>query len=156
MRNPASVLALVFSIAALGLAGWAVFRPAPERSATPEYDSVQQADAKATACAAAELVRRGVSMNTNLQSPGGESDVTGSLAVAANARISLSAGGQYLLDQVGPATPTAVADAVTKFARTLMEIGAAATAGALNTDPEQADRLRNADAQNATIVDACR
>jgi len=150
------VLALIAALAALGLAGWTAFRPAPASSAVPTYDSAQQADAKASICAATDLVRTGISLNTNLQSPGGEADVTGSMAVAANARLSLSAGGQYLADRLDPATPAPLADDVRKFANTLMDIGAASIAGALNTDPEQAARLRDADALNTKITEACK
>ena len=99
-----------------------------------------------------EVVRRGVALNTNLQSPGGPGDVTGSLAVAANARLSLYDGGQYLVHRLDPATPTEVADAVEKFASTLMDIGASATAGAQNTDADQAGRLRDADSENAALT----
>ena len=101
-------------------------------------------------------MRKGVSLNTNLQAPGGEGDVVGSLAVAANARLSLSDGGQYLIVRLDPATPTELAGAVKKFANTLLDIGAASTAGSPNTDPDQAARLRAADTQNAEVADLCR
>ncbi|WP_319454212.1 MULTISPECIES: hypothetical protein [unclassified Mycobacterium] len=150
------VLALIVALGALGLAGWTAFRPAPAPAAATTYSSAQQADAKAAICAATDLVRRGISLNTNLQSPGGEADVTGSMAVAANARLSLSAGGQYLADRLAPATPAPLADDARKFANTLMDIGAASIAGALNTDPEQATRLHDADALNTKIAEACK
>lgn len=150
-----SIVALVLALTALGLSAWATFRPPPEPAAEAAFSSAQQAEAKTATCAAAELVRRGVTQNTNLQSPGGQGDVTGSLAVAANARLSLSGGGQYLLTRMDPATPPELADAVTTFADTLMDIGAAATGGALNTDPDQAARLRAAEAADAQITDIC-
>ena len=150
------VIALIVALAALGLAGWTAFRPAPEPAAGPAYTPAAQADAKLAICAATDLVRRGISLNTNLQSPGGEADVTGSMAVAANARLALSDGGQYLLDRLDPATPAPLADDVRKFANTLMDIGAASIAGALNTDPEQAARLREADALNGKITESCK
>jgi hypothetical protein len=100
-------------------------------------------------------VRNGVSQNTNLQAPGGPEDVVGNLAVAANARLALFEGGQYLLARVEPATPPELADAVRSFANNLMDIGAAATAGALNTDPDQAGRLHEADKLNGTVAGLC-
>ena len=103
-----------------------------------------------------DFVRRGVSLNTNLEPPGGPGDVTGSMAVAANARVSLYDGGQYLLANLDPATPVDLADAVRAFANNLMDIGAAATAGAQNSDPDQAARLRDADAANATVTELCK
>jgi hypothetical protein len=97
-----------------------------------------------------------VSLNTNLQPPGGPEDVTGSLAVAANARISLYSGGEYLLARLDPATSPELADAAKKFGNLLMDIGAAATAGQQNTEPEQTARLKDADAVNATVTGLCK
>ena len=150
------IVALVLSVIAVGLAAWAVLRPASSGPAEPTYTAAQQNDAKTAICAATDLVRRGVSLNTNLQIPGGEADVTGSLAVAANARVSLSDGGQYLISRLDPATPTELAGAVKEFANTLLDIGAAATAGSPNTDPEQAARLRTADTQNNAVIERCK
>jgi len=150
------VIALILALAALGLAGWAAFRPTPKPAVEPAFSAGQQADAKAATCAATELVRKGVSLNTNMQSPGGDADVTGSLAVAANARLSLSTGGQYLISRLDPATPTELSADVRDFANTVMDIGAASIAGALNTDPDQAARLSHADALNVKITEACR
>lgn len=152
--GPLSWVALILAIAALALAGWTFYKS--EMSSTPTYTDTQRAEAKVKVCGAADLVRRGVSLNTNLQPAGGPEDVTGSLAVAANARVALSNGGQYLLAQLDPATPSDLADVIRKFANNLMDIGAAATAGSQNADPEQAARLRDADTANATIVELCK
>lgn len=149
------IVAVVLALIAVGLAGWAAFRPAKE-AAPPTYSAAEQSDAKAKACAAADVVRRGVSLNTNLPIPGGEGDVTGSLAVAANARLSLSNGGQYLLARLDPATPANLADPVREFANKLMDIGAGAIVGLQNSDPVQATRLKEADAANVKIAEACK
>lgn len=151
-----SVIALIVALAALGLAGWTAFKPAAKDDAAPVYTDTQQTEAKTKICAATDLVRKGVSLNTNLQPPGGEADVTGSLAVAANARISLSDGGQYLLARLDPAVPQQLASDVTTFANTLMDIGAASIAGALNTDPEQAARLKEVDGLNTKLFEDCK
>ncbi|GAB7070797.1 hypothetical protein [Mycolicibacterium hodleri] len=150
------LVALVLSVIAVGVATWTALRPASTGPTEPTYTSAQQSDAKTAICSAADTVRRGVSLNTNLQGPGGEGDVVGSLAVAANARLSLSDGGQYLITRLDPATPTDLADAVKQFANTLLDIGAAATAGMPNSDPAQAARLRTADTQNNAVVDRCK
>src|ERR1700710_1607518 len=71
------VIAVILAIAALGLATWAAFRPAPAPAAAV-YTATKQADAKPAVCKASDLVRSGVSLNTNLPVPGGEADVTGS------------------------------------------------------------------------------
>src|SRR5256885_1724785 len=123
-------ITLVVAIVAAALSGWLLIRLAQEGTPnSPNYSGAQRADAKQKICTATDLVRKGVSLNTNLQPPGGPEDVTGSLAVAANARISLYDGGQYLLARVDPATPPDLADSVKNFANLLMDIGANATAG---------------------------
>jgi hypothetical protein len=150
-------ITLVVAIAAAALSGWMLVRLAQEGTPkTPNYSAAQSADAKQKICTAAGLVRKGVSLNTNLQPPGGPEDVTGALAVAANARISLYDGGQYLLARLDPATQPELADAVKKFANLLMDIGAGAAAGAQNSEPEQAARLKEADATNRTITELCK
>ena len=107
-------------------------------------------------CTAFATVRTGVNVNTNLAPPGGPEDATGALAVAANGRVSLYDGGQYLLDRLDPATPSDLADPVRKFANTLMDIGAGATAGLQNSDPGQAALLNDASAKDAIITGLCK
>jgi hypothetical protein len=142
----------VIAVVALGLSGWAVLRPYLD----DQHSDSERADAKRQTCAAFDIVRRGVQINTNLRPPGGPEDVTGSLAVAANARVALYDGGLFLLDRIDPATPDDLADSVRTFANASMDIGAAATAGAQNSDPEQAARLREADQAVAAITEKCK
>ncbi len=151
------VMAVVAALAVLGIAlsAWALIRPPGGADSAPQYSDAQTAEAKSQTCRAFNTVRQGVFRNTNIQVPGGEADVSGSLAVAANARISLNDGGQYLLARLAPATPTELADAVRSFANGLMDIGAAATAGMENVEPEQAKRLTDADAASTTIGQLC-
>jgi len=150
-------ITLVVAIAAVALSGWLLIRLAQEGSPnSPNYSGAQRADAKREICSATDLVRKGVSLNTNLQPPRGSEDVTGSLAVAANARIALYDGGQYLLARLDPATPPELADAVKKVGNLLMDIGAAATSGQQNSEPDQAARLRDVDAANGIITELCK
>lgn len=153
------VVALI-AVVALGLAAWALLRPAPTSSTSaagePTYTDAQRTDSKLKICTAFNTVRAGVTQNTNLVPPGGPEDVTGALAVAANARLSLSDGGAYLLARLDPATAPELAEAIRSFGNGLMDIGAASTAGAKNTDPEQATRLKDADAANTTIIGLCK
>jgi len=81
--------------------------------------------------------------------------VTGTLAVAANARLSWFDGGQYLLCRLDPATAPQLADAVRGFANNLIDIGANAIAGVSNTDPALGARLRDADGQKGVIEGLC-
>jgi hypothetical protein len=143
----AAVAAL--AIIAIAISAWAVLRPA----SVSGYNNAQRADSKAQVCSAFDTVRRGISRNTNLQLPPG--DAAASLGGAANARISLYDGGQYLLARLRPATPTELADTVRGFANSLMDIAAATTAGALDTDPDQATRLAGVNAANAKIGQLC-
>ena len=147
------MISLVIAMAALALAGWTLYDS--KRSKT-EYDPVQIADAKVKVCTAADVVRRGISLNTNLTPSGGPQDVTGAQAVAANARVSLYDGGQYLLARLDPATPAQLADKIREFADNLMDIGANATAGVPNDEPAQSKRLVDADAANKTITELCK
>jgi hypothetical protein len=151
-----SLITLLIAVVAVALAGWALIRSMDNGSSEPSYSDAQKADAKVKVCNAMDVVRRGVSLNTNLQPAGGPGDVTGSLAVAANARVALYNGGEYLLARLDPATPPDLADAVRKFANDLMDIGAAATSGMQNSEPPQAARLKEADSANATITELCK
>lgn len=147
-----TIVSLVIAVAALAVAGWTLYEA---NFSKVEYDTAQIADAKARVCGAADVVRKGVSLNTNLRPEGGPQDVTGAQAVAANARISLYDGGQYLLHRLDPAAPPELADKVRGFANNLMDIGAHATAGVPNDDPAQAKRLADADAENKAITALC-
>ncbi|MEV3905776.1 hypothetical protein AB0K11_25940 [Mycobacterium sp. NPDC050551] len=147
--------ALVLAVAALGLSGWALWRTFPGSTSDARYPQEQRDQAKQKVCAAAELVRTGVSLNTGEPAPVAADDVAGSLAAAANARLSLFDGGQYLLARLDPATPAELSDAVHRLADGLMDIAAAATAGAQNSDPDQAGRLRDADAADAEVRRLC-
>ncbi len=55
-----------------------------------------------------------------------------------------------------PDTPTELAEPVRKFANQLMDIGARSVAGIANADPDQAARLKDADATNAMITTLCK
>lgn len=148
-----SIISLILAVVALGLAGWTFYK---SEFAETSYDPVQIADAKTEVCTAVDVVRRGVSLNTNLAPAGGPQDVTGAQAVAANARVSLYDGGQYLLARLDPATPEHLAEVVRSFANNLMDIGANATAGEPNDNPAQAERLKQADEANTTLTELCK
>jgi hypothetical protein len=59
------------------------------------------------------------------------------------------------LARIRPATPKELADAARGFADTLMDIGAAATAGAIDTDADQISRLHSADEANIAPGKLC-
>jgi hypothetical protein len=153
-----TAVALALAVVAIGLSGWALLQPvlSGKHSGSAEnYSDAQRADAKSKACLAFDTVRRGVTRNTSLVIPGGPDDIGGTLGAAANARIALYVGGQYLLARVPPATAPDLADAMRGFGNNLMDIGAAATAGAQDADPEQAARLRSAQDDSTKIGTMC-
>ena len=152
-RSLSLAIIAIIAVTALGLAGWALLRSGS--GSEQDYSDSQPAEAKTKICAVFDVVRRGVNRNTSLSVPGGTDDIAGTLAVAANARISLYSGGLYLLDRLDPATPTELADEIRGFANLLTDIGAAATAGAMDSDPDQAARLRDADAANTKLGELC-
>lgn len=157
-----SVLALIIALIAVGLAAWVLIKESKssQTAQSEETASAFTGDAadnpEGTICEAFNLVRTGVQTNTNLQPPGGPKDVTGSMAVAANARLSLVEGGQYLLARLQPDTSQDLTDAIRTFANRLMDIGAHSIAGIPNSDPAQSARLKEADASSAEIADLCK
>ena len=146
------VVALVVATAALGLSVWNWIEA---RDTTPKYSDGERAQAEADACGAYRSVRTGVATNTNLKAPGGDGDVTGALATAANARVALIGGGQYLLTRVKPATPASLADPLTEFGRKLADFGIAATAGAQNSEAAQQSLLRDIESLESTLDGMC-
>ena len=151
-----SVAALVVALVAAGLAAWALFKGPSAPESGQVYTGSSTDDPKGAICDAFGVVRNGVQINTNLQPPGGPEDVTGAMAVAANARLALYDGGQYLLARLQPDTPQELADAVRRFANNLMDIGARSTSGIPNTEAAQAARLKEADEANKKITELCK
>ena len=156
MGRTLSVVALLIAFVALGLGGWLTRYPETFRpSADKTFSEQQRAEAKTEACTAYNLVSSGVFENTNRQSPGPPEDVVAGMAVVANAKVALVEGGQYLHAKVVPATPPELADALQRFGDALMQIGAGANAGVLDTDPGQAELFKNADTVNNEIKAIC-
>ncbi len=150
------MVALVVALVAAGLAVWALVKGPSDSDSASVFTGTKTDDPKGSICEAFNVIRNGVQINTNLQPPGGPEDVTGSMAVAANARVSLYDGGQYLLARLQPDTPTELADAIRKFANNLMDVGARSTSGIPNSDPSQAARLKEADEANKSLIDLCK
>lgn len=149
-RSPGwvAIAALVVALIAAGGAGWALLRPTPQ-NASPAPAS-PGGDPKAEACAAYKTVSSAVYVQSHAD-PGAE--VQG---VAANARLAMAGGATYLLAHLNPGTPADLGDAIRSFAAGLQDISMNALAGVPNSDPTQADRLRNAEALNTKIADLCK
>lgn len=111
-------VAVAIALVAVGLAvvGW--FRPPlppppPPPPAPPTFTDQQISDAKVCACNAFEIVQKGVRFQTN-EDP--SSDASMRKAQAANAQLSVVAGGWYLRDNLDPATPPPLAAAIQHLA----------------------------------------
>lgn len=160
-RISVPLVALVLAVGAIVISGWAALRPSTSQAGVDDnnpsaFDDAARSAAKEKACAAFETVRRGVSLNTNASAPGGSGDVAGGLAVAANARLALLGGGEYLLSRLDAAVPTELEEPLRQFADTLLDIGATAISGVPTTDPVQADRLRSAEHLSPVIANLCK
>lgn len=153
-----SFVALVLAIGAVALSTWAAFRPVTPEAAT-EIDAAADDAARIAAeqklCIAFETVHRGVSLNTNASAPGGPADVAGGMAVAANARLALFGGGEYLLSRIDPAVSTELEEASRSFADMLVDIGAISISGVPTSDPAQADRLQAAEELSGAVDSLC-
>ncbi|AMO59407.1 putative alanine and proline rich membrane protein [Mycolicibacterium phlei] len=156
-----SAAALVVSLAALAVAGLTALSGGHDKdddaaqAAAPTYSDEERAHAKKQLCDAVDIVRSGVASTANAEAPGGPNDIVGGIAVGANARLALSVGGQYLMTNIVAATPEDLARPATDLARSLIEIGATATAGVPATNADQRARMERAEKLTAELVAEC-
>jgi hypothetical protein len=148
-----AVIALAIALIGVALAAWSLLRPLNTSATAPHFTDNQIADAKARACAATDTVRAAVSLQTHADLGG---EPAAQQAVAANARLSMTAGGSYLLTRLDPATPAPLAAEIHSFADDLQDIAIHTMAGMSNDDPSQAARLREGQAAAARIADLCK
>ena len=60
-------------------------------------------------------------------------------AFSLSGQVALVTGAEFLQSKLTPAVPADLTDAAQKFSNTLLDIGAAASVGTMNDDPEQAN-----------------
>jgi hypothetical protein len=154
---PAALALAVIAIAvAIGGAFWASTRTpgAPAVTAQqPGGPTLQPDAAKARTCAAFDMVRKSVSVQTNINlGP----DAVAKVAVAANARLATLGGSQYLLSRLDPATPADLADAARTFANKLQDVAMLQLSGTPNTDAEVAPLLSEAQTASEKIATICK
>lgn len=146
------MIAALLGAVLVGVAVGALLRPLLDSKPAPQYDDEQVAEAKANICAAYHQVHRGVLVNTarNIGD-----DPASIFAVAANARIALFDGGEYLSTKLSqePATPADLTDAI----RTLVGAYQQLTIDYLAEVPEpQAQAsLGSVDTASATVFQMC-
>lgn len=141
--------ALVIALVAVAVAIWSAMSPSTGGAGAANLSG----DPKTRVCAAFDVVSKAVPLQTHMSlGP----DPVAQAAVAANSRLALFGGGQYLLNSLDGGTPASLADPVRSFATSLQEIGINALAGVQNTDPAQSTRLVEADHTRQQIVDMCK
>lgn len=128
-------LPLGVAVLALILALISLFWPS---GGAKKYGDQEAQDAKGQMCTVTGTVRQATSINTNMSNPVPD-DPVGGLAVAANARLALYGGGNYLHEQLeaNPATPADLAKAVENLASTMQQLGINYLAGASADSPVQ-------------------
>lgn len=145
--------ALLVAVVAVGLAVWALVSAPSKASSSTAGPGAEGGDPKSRVCAAFGTVSTAVQLQThNDLGP----DPVALAAVAGNARLALFGGGVYLENSLSSDTPSNLADPVRRFAVGLQDIGINALAGATNTDPAQAARLSDADADRKQVVELCK
>ncbi|GJF10184.1 hypothetical protein NGTWS0302_31630 [Mycolicibacterium cyprinidarum] len=162
--SPLTPIALVVALIAAGLAVWALVKSPetspPAASSSTQSDTTegtttevtQSGDPKQRVCDAAQVVAVSVQLQTNANIGSEPAAVE---AVAANARLAMLGGGDYLLSQIDADTPKDLADAARSFGSTLKTIGINALAGVPNSDPAQDGRLRQAEKTRNTLAGLC-
>lgn len=142
-------LALVIALLAALAAGWALLKPAP----AAQGGNPAVADPKGQICSAFFLVSNGVALQTRLNVG---SDPSAQQAIAANARLAMSGGANYLRTRLASNTPAELAEPVTTFADQLQTIAQYYLAGENNDSPDQAARLKEADVSSRNIAALCK
>lgn len=155
---PIFVFFAVALLATLGvaIAGW--FRPEASNKPgslpqAPTYSDQQTVEAKAKVCAAYEKVHHAVLANTGRS---GGSDPALLLGVAANARLALYDGGEYLTKTLTqePATPAGLAGATRALASAYQELAIDYMAEASDTDIQSA--LQTVESTGSKVSGMCK
>lgn len=145
--------ALVLSVLAAAGAGWALFKPAADTAGPGPAD-----DPKAQVCGAFTTVSRAVGIQTKRE-PGpefGPATPIAAEAIAANARLAMSGGASYLIEQLPSNTPKQLAGEIRSFAIALNGIALNALAGIGNDKEPQAGLLKSVEESNKRIADLCK
>lgn len=141
-RGPLLIAAAVGLVAGLigGAAVGALWHPSGGSSSggSAKFSGEQVNDAKKDVCGAVVLARQAVANNMHMKNPDPENPVA-QLAVAANARLSLTAGAAYLRGRLeaDPATPRDIVDSTEKMASALERLNLSYLVGQPNSEREQ-------------------
>jgi hypothetical protein len=161
-RWPTLVVLVVALIGVgVGIAAW--FRPVPHISSptappTPTYTEQEISDAKARACAAVDLVQKGVRLQTGASNPAPEpgNDPAVIDAEAANARLSMVAGASYMRDHLDAAIPPQIADTMRHLSDVLSDIATNYLAGVRSNDSQIAHLRSDSASAAARLNELCK
>jgi hypothetical protein len=145
----AAVALVAGALGGAGVAAW--WHPG---SGSAKSSGQKAADATKDVCAAAVLARQAVANNMHLKNPDPQNPVA-QLAVAANARLSLTASAAYLRGRLeaNPGTPHDVVTAARAMAGELEHLNLSYLVGQPNSDREQLGR--DLDARIAELGKLC-
>jgi hypothetical protein len=108
-------------------------------------------------CTALDTVNKAASLHSGTGPQAqASSDPTMAEAQAANARLSIIAGGWYLRDHLDPATPPAIAAAIQHLSEIMLDLGENYLAGAQNEDPAQSDLIKQGNSAFAHALELCK
>ena len=154
----ASFTALAIALVAVALAIGAWFRPLPDNKppsppAAPNFSARQVADAKTKVCAAYDRIHHAVLANTGRS---GGTDPVSVLGLAANARLALYDGGQYLAKALAqaPAAPADLAAATRALVDAYQELAVNYMAEA--TDAEIQSSFQAVDSAGSKVSEMCK
>ncbi|BBY33055.1 hypothetical protein BST33_14120 [Mycolicibacter minnesotensis] len=137
---PLLIAAAVALVAGLlgGAAVAAFWHPSSGSSSGGKFSAQQADDAKKNVCDAVVMARQAVANNMHMKNPDPENPIA-QLAVAANARLSLTAGAAYLRGRLDaePATPEDVVESTEKMAGALERLNLSYLVGQPNSEREQ-------------------
>ncbi|CAJ1504017.1 hypothetical protein MU0083_003329 [[Mycobacterium] kokjensenii] len=155
-RGPLLIAAVVGLVAGLigGAAVAGLWHPSSGGASSAKFSGQQVEDAKKDVCSAVVMARQAVANNMHMKNPDPENPVA-QLAVAANARLSLTAGAAYLRGRVEaePAAPEEVTDAAQKMAGALERLNLSYLVGQPNSEREQLGR--DLDSHISTLGKLC-
>jgi hypothetical protein len=153
-----AIASIAIALVALGVAIGSWFRPMPDNKpppapSSPAFTEQQTAEAKAKVCATYDKVHQAVLNNTGRS---GGTDPIALLGVAANARLALYDGGEYLLKILAeqPATPPELATAVRQLVNSYQQLAVNYMAEVSQSEIDSS--LHAGDQPNATIYGICK
>ncbi|PND55848.1 hypothetical protein CRM90_20515 [Mycobacterium sp. ENV421] len=140
-------------VGAIAIAAWFKAAPTAEQHGGKTYSAEDVTHAKMAVCDAFGTIHDAVLINT---ARNGGSNPAAVMAIAANARLAMYAGGGYMIDALirNPATPAELATPVRKLAELYRYVAIQYLINKTNADLK--DPLREADSATLAIQTACK